>query len=201
MGFEKAIIIDGRDHLLGRLASAIAKTILSGQRVVVVRCELLNISGGFYRNKLKYLDFLRKRCNVNPKRGPFHFRAPSRILWRTVRGMVPHKTKRGEEALNRLKAFEGIPAPYDKMKRMVVPAALRVVRLKPRRKFTVLGKLSGEVGWKYGEIISTLEEKRKAKAKAFYEHKRKIQKCRREAEAEKADQLKSVNATLAALGH
>ena len=89
--------------------------------------------------------------------------------------MVPHKTKRGEEALNRLKAFEGIPAPYDKMKRMVVPAALRVVRLKPRRKFTVLGKLSGEVGWKYGEIISTLEEKRKAKAKAFYEHKRKIQ--------------------------
>lgn len=39
---------------------------------------------------MKYLDFLRKRCNVNPKRGPFHFRAPSRILWRTVRGIIPH---------------------------------------------------------------------------------------------------------------
>merc|ERR1712183_55343 len=24
-----------------------------------------------------YLDFLRKRCNVLPKRGPFHFRAPA----------------------------------------------------------------------------------------------------------------------------
>jgi large subunit ribosomal protein L13Ae len=48
--------------------------------------------------------------------------------------MIPHKTKRGAEALNRLKVFEGIPAPYDKKKRMVVPCALRVLRLKPGRK-------------------------------------------------------------------
>ena len=43
------------------------------------------MSGNFYRNKLKYLDFLKKRCNVKPSRGPFHFRAPSKIFWRTVR--------------------------------------------------------------------------------------------------------------------
>ena len=83
---------------------------------------------------VKYLKFLKLRCNVKPSRGPFHFRAPSRIFWRTVRGMIPHKTKRGSEALNRLKVFEGIPAPYDKKKRMVVPCALRVLRLKPGRK-------------------------------------------------------------------
>ena len=52
---------------------------------------------------VKYLKYLKLRCNVNPKRGPFHFRAPSRIFFHTVRGMVPHKTKRGMEALNRLK--------------------------------------------------------------------------------------------------
>jgi large subunit ribosomal protein L13Ae len=39
--FEKEIVIDGRGHLVGRLASKVAKEILSGQRVVVVRCELL----------------------------------------------------------------------------------------------------------------------------------------------------------------
>ncbi len=39
--------------------------------------------------------------------------------------MIPHKTKRGAAALERLKAFEGIPAPYDKMKRMVIPDALK----------------------------------------------------------------------------
>lgn len=36
------------------------------------------------RNQTKYAQFLRKRTNTNPKRGPFHFRAPSRIFWRTV---------------------------------------------------------------------------------------------------------------------
>ena len=39
--------------------------------------------------------------------------------------MIPHKTKRGEEALGRLKVYEGIPPPYDKKKRMVVPDALK----------------------------------------------------------------------------
>jgi large subunit ribosomal protein L13Ae len=37
--FEKEIIIDGKGHLAGRLASVIAKELVSGQRVTVVRCE------------------------------------------------------------------------------------------------------------------------------------------------------------------
>ncbi len=82
---------------------------------------------------VKYLEFLRKRCNIQPARGAFHFRAPSKIFSRVVRGMIPHKTTRGKEALERLKTYEGIPAPYDKMKRLVVPSALRVLKLKPRR--------------------------------------------------------------------
>ena len=48
--------------------------------------------------------------------------------------MVPHKTERGKAAMKRLQCFEGIPPPYDKQKRMVVPAALKVLRLKPGRK-------------------------------------------------------------------
>lgn len=55
---------------------------------VVVRCEEITISGGLVRQKRKYERFLRKRHNTNPRKGPFHFRAPSRILWRTVRGCV-----------------------------------------------------------------------------------------------------------------
>jgi large subunit ribosomal protein L13Ae len=49
--------------------------------------------------------------------------------------MVPHKTARGAAALERLKLFEGVPPPYDRKKRMVVPEALRVLRLKPGRKY------------------------------------------------------------------
>ena len=42
--------------------------------------------------------------------------------------MIPHKTKRGAAALERLKAFEGVPAPYDKVKRVVIPDALKYVQ-------------------------------------------------------------------------
>ena len=95
------------------------------------------MSGNFYRNKLKYLKFLRLRCNVKPLRGPFHFRAPGKIFWRTVRGMIPHKSERGKDAMKRLQTFEGVPPPYDKKKRMVIPSALKVLRLKPGRKVSI----------------------------------------------------------------
>merc|ERR1712062_806876 len=190
MGFQtKPIVIDARGHLLGRLASIVAKTILQGQRVVVVRCEGMNISGNFYRNRLKYLEFLRKRMNTNPKRGPFHFRAPSKIFWRTVRGMLPHKLTRGKEALDRLKAFEGIPPPYDKEKRLVVPSALKILRLKQRRKYCSLGRLSHEVGWKYQNVVATLEAKRKVKSKAFYEKKRAENQLREQAKKDVAAKI------------
>jgi large subunit ribosomal protein L13Ae len=172
MGFQrKPLIIDARGHLLGRLAAIVAKTLLQGQKVVVLRCEGINISGNFYRNKLKYLDFLKKRHNTNPSRGPYHFRAPSKIFWRTVRGMLPHKLYRGKDALERLKVFEGIPPPYDKQKRLVVPSALRVLRLKPRRKFCQLARIAHEVGWKYQDVVATLEKRRKLKSTEFYKSK------------------------------
>lgn len=45
----KAVIIDGRGHLVGRLASVVAKNLLEGGKIVVVRCEELALSGHFYR--------------------------------------------------------------------------------------------------------------------------------------------------------
>eukprot|EP00054_Salpingoeca_dolichothecata_P036948 m.9320 g.9320 ORF g.9320 m.9320 type:complete len:202 (+) comp7170_c0_seq1:50-655(+) len=201
MVFDKTIIVDARGHLLGRLASILAKELLSGQRVAVVRCEEINMSGSFYRNKLKYHAFLRKRCNVKPSRGPFHFRCPSKILWRTVRGMIPHKTPRGEEALKRLKTFEGVPPQFMKQKKMVIPSAMRVVRLAPNRKYCTLGRLSHEVGWKYQDIIGTLEAKRKAAGKTFYEEKKNKAKLQAQAVKNTAKQTEAIDAKLQELGY
>ncbi|KAH7437141.1 hypothetical protein KP509_05G058300 [Ceratopteris richardii] len=145
---------------------------------------------------MKYLRFLRKRMNTKPSKGPIHFRAPSRILWRTIRGMIPHKTKRGAAALERLKAFEGVPSPYDKMKRMVIPDALKVLRLQPGHKFCLLGRLSSEVGWHQYDTIKELEEKRKAKAKVFYERKKQLAQLRLKAEKRVENQLGDVKAVL-----
>jgi ribosomal protein L13 len=43
--------VDGKGHLMGRLASTVAKQLLKGKSVVVVRCEEINMSGSFFRAK------------------------------------------------------------------------------------------------------------------------------------------------------
>lgn len=192
------IVIDGKGHLLGRLASIIAKQALNGQKVVVVRCELINVSGSFFRMKLRYHNFLHKRHLVNPKKsGPFHFRAPSKILFRAIRGMLPHKTARGAAAIQRIKLFEGVPPPYDKKKKMVVPNALRVLRLKPGRKYCTIKRLSHEVGWGYKDVVDRLEEKRITKGQAFHERKVANAKLRATAIAGASE----INGKLAELGY
>ncbi|GAA5835349.1 hypothetical protein JCM3775_004168 [Rhodotorula graminis] len=195
------VVIDGKGHLLGRLASIVAKQLLNGQKVVVVRCELINASGSFFRAKLRYHEFLNKRHLVNPKKsGPFHHRAPSRIFHRTVRGMVPHKTSRGAAAMERLKVYEGVPPPFDRKQKVVVPSALRVLRLKPGRKFCTIKRLSHEVGWSYRDVVDRLEEKRKVKAAAFYERKVAAQKANTAA-LKAAANAAPIQEKLAALGY
>ncbi|KAK7820981.1 60s ribosomal protein l13a-3 [Quercus suber] len=75
--------------------------------------------------------------------------------------MIPHKTKRGAAALARFKAYEGIPPPYDKIKRMVIPDALK----------------------------SELERKRKERAQVAYERKKQLTKLRVKAEKTAEEKL------------
>ncbi|KAI6191640.1 50S ribosomal protein L13, protein [Aphelenchoides bicaudatus] len=197
----KPIVIDGKGHLLGRLATVLAKQLLLGQKIVVVRCEEINISGNFHRQKLKFLSFLNKRCNVKPSRGPFHKRAPCKILYRTVRGMIPHKTARGMQALKNLKSFDGIPQPYDVKQRHVLPSALRHVALKTRRKYCTVGRLSHEVGWQYQGVVAKLEEKRKVRSAAFYEKKKSDLKLKTKATQNVAKSVEKFDKVLKQYGH
>merc|ERR1712029_689933 len=111
-GFSpKPVVIDGRGHLMGRLASIVAKFILNGNKVVVVRTEGINMSGNFYRNKLKYLKFLRFDVTSS-----LCVDLSTSVLPERSSGVqfvvVPHKTERGKAAMKRLQTFEGIPPPY-----------------------------------------------------------------------------------------
>lgn len=54
-----------------------------------MRTEEITISGGIVRQQAKFDRYLAKRTVTNPARGPYHFRSPSKILWRTIRGCVP----------------------------------------------------------------------------------------------------------------
>ena len=172
--FEKTVVIDGKGHLLGMRPSLC--TVLTARSSCLDRRQTDPQRPAHRRGPLRgpqhLWRVLQKQTQV-PRlppqtlslqshsgicllcclrsiadlQGPFHFRAPSRIFYKAARGMIPRKTKRGEAALERLKVFEGIPPPYDKQKRMVVPQALRVLRLKPGRKYCTVGRISSEVSF------------------------------------------------------
>jgi len=175
---RKLVVVDAKGHLLGRMASYIARQLQNGQRVVVVRCEKTLISGIHFRQKLKYMDFLKKRTSTNPKKGPIHQKSPSRIVWRVIRGMVPHKTPKGAAAMGRLKCFDGVPLSMNAKKKLVIPDALKSVRLRPRSKYCNIGDVAKECGWTKNDLINTLETKRVTKNKEWYLRKVKTIKNR-----------------------
>merc|ERR1712196_630986 len=140
--------------------------------------------------------------NTNPTKGPIHYRAPGRILWRAIRGMIPHKTARGAAAMERLKSFEGVPPPFDKLKRVVVPEALKVIRLKPGRNNCRLGDLATQVGWRHDALVQKLETKRKASSSAFYRKKKAVAKLTKKAEetVKATPAIKALNPLLSQYG-
>lgn len=200
--FKKETIIDGKGHMMGRLASHVAKQILSGHKIVVVRCERIALSGSTQRNKLKFREYLGWAILTNTRHSHKHFRSPARIFFKTIRGMLPRKTARAEAAMARLKVFEGIPHPYDTKKRMVVTDALKQIRLREFRPFCLLRDLCTRVGWKHNDVVERLETKRIERAKKYHESKVKAVKLREQkAKLNASASIKEINAKLAKYGY
>merc|ERR1711998_747927 len=90
------------------------------------------------------------------------------------------------------------PPPYDKTKKKVIPCCFRITRLRPGRQFCRLGRLATEVGWKYGELVKKLEEKRQIRGTAFHTKKKATLKLK----AKAADAVDAkTKAALASFGH
>jgi len=79
--FEKEVVIDAKGHLLGRLAAVVAKELLNGQRIVVVRAEEILKSGVLYKNRMAFVKWMTLKSNTNPKHGgPYYCKSPSRTF-------------------------------------------------------------------------------------------------------------------------
>lgn len=199
---RKPILVDGKGHLVGRLAAVVAKQLLSGEKITVVRCEQMNISGSFFRNKLFVLAYLRKKFVTNPKRGgPHHNRAPSKMFFKAVRGMIPHKTVRGAKALSRLRVYDGVPPELVPKKKMVVPHALKALRLRSRSKFCVLGELAAQTGWKKQDLLKELERKRRYRAVGWYKKKKASQKIDHQARSDASVKNSEASNILSSYGY
>lgn len=190
-------IVDLKDHVLGRAAAIVAKQLLLGKKITVVRTDELNLSGKEIRNKIKYANFLRKRHLSNPKKGPFHHRSPSDVFCRAVRGMLPFRTKRGHAALRRLVAYEGIPVNVaSKGTRFVIPKAQTATRIRSERAVTVLGDMLTKMGWKYQPVVQQLEAARKEKAARFQKRTEKLRATWKKARSEAVKKMNKDNVAI-----
>ena len=141
------LLIDGKDLVLGRLASFVAKRLLEGERVTIVNAEHVIISGGREATFDTYDAWLKIRNLANPRRGPFHFRRPDDLVARTVRGMLPFDRPRGKAAYKRLRVHVGVPAEIAGQELRTLPEA-SLQRLGTRR-FITIGKLSKHLGARF----------------------------------------------------
>ena len=141
---SRPIVIDGTNHIAGRLSSSVAKLLLQGNRVVVVNAEKIMISGRKKNIVYEYDQFLKISSILHPKHGPFHPRRPDTIISRMIRGMLPRDKPSGKEALKRLRVYIGVPKDVKSLgKTQIEKAKIR----KSNALYTSVGELGKNVGW------------------------------------------------------
>jgi len=138
------IVIDGKDLIVGRVATFVAKQALLGETVKIVNCELMYITGS---REFLIEDTHRKRVQGTWSKGPFFFRRPDRFVRRVVRGMIPHKTPRGAAAYRRVMYYVGLPEAFKNEKMMIIDKAN--VKHIPNLKYVTVAELCRQMGSKF----------------------------------------------------
>jgi len=140
------IVVDASGQIAGRLASFVAKQLLMGRKVIVINAEKALIRGDPHFIIEDYKERMQIRTLASLEKSPKIPRKPDGMLRRMIRGMIPRRFPRGEEALSRLRVFVGCPKKYVDIK----PITLNFRPRGPHyRKYLTLGELAKIVGgWK-----------------------------------------------------
>jgi len=141
---EGTIYVDATNQIAGRLASKVAKLVLSGRRVVVLNAEKALISGSRISVINQWKERLELSSRVNPIYGPIHPRRPDNILRRMVRGMVPRRKPKGPTAMKRLRVYIGTPPSVKAQKLTQFPDAAAT---RPVPVYISMAELSKNLGW------------------------------------------------------
>jgi len=139
---QPSTVIDASGLILGRMASIVAKRLLSGEPITIVNSEKAALSG----KRLSRVKEARAFLDIgHPGKGPFHPRRPDQIVHKTVKGMLPRRKPKGKLALKRLRVFLGVPAQLKNASLQTIPEA-RVSKLKCP--YVTVGELAKEIGYK-----------------------------------------------------
>ena len=125
------IVIDGKNAILGRLASYVAKESLKGEEVSIVNCGEIIITGN---KKFMEQDMQKRREMIGSgQKGPHISRTSEKIVKRAIRGMLPdHREGRGKEAFKRIKCYVNVPAEFKDSKKLTFddPDKLKYIKVK-----------------------------------------------------------------------
>jgi large subunit ribosomal protein L13 len=141
MSFNNTVIIDAKGLILGRMSSVVAKRLLKGEKVIVLNAEKVAISGKRQQIVQDAKSFLEVG---HPRKGPFHYRRPDRIVRKTIRGMLPRKKPKGLQAFKRLRVYLGSPKEFDNKEFQTIFEASADKLKSP---YITVGELAKEIGW------------------------------------------------------
>jgi large subunit ribosomal protein L13 len=102
-------IVDGTNLVFGRASSQIAKKLLLGEEVHLVNSERMVLVGNPKQISERYKTKRRLKHKGNPEKSPKWSKVPHLLIKRMIRGMLPHKSARGRDALKRLRVYTGNP--------------------------------------------------------------------------------------------
>ncbi|MGB9622913.1 MAG: 50S ribosomal protein L13 [Candidatus Bathyarchaeia archaeon] len=137
-------VIDGSGLILGRMASIVAKRLLQGETIDIVNSEAIVVSG----RRDKIIEDAKEFLNVKgPRWGPIHYRKPSMMVKKTIRGMLPYKSSHGREAYKRLKVHLGVPPEFINVSKETIDEA-KAERLGGG--YVTIKKIAESIGWRRG---------------------------------------------------
>ena len=144
VSIDTPIVVDATDHVAGRLSSQVAKLLIKGNRVSVVNCDKIMISGTRSNIINEYREFLEINSINHWKHGPKHPRRPDTIMKKMIRGMLPKEKPSGKEAHKRLRTYIGSPKEVKSLKKIKFEKAM--IR-KSSSNYTTMADLGRTVGW------------------------------------------------------
>ncbi|HSB47300.1 MAG TPA: 50S ribosomal protein L13 [Candidatus Bilamarchaeum sp.] len=103
------MIVDGNNMIFGRLASQVAKKLMTGEEVHLINAEKIVIVGNPKQISQRYLTKRGIKHKGTPERSPVWSRIPHMLVKRMIRGMLPRETSRGRVALKKLRVYTGNP--------------------------------------------------------------------------------------------
>jgi ribosomal protein uL13 len=140
-------VIDATGHVVGRLASVVAKRLLNGEDIIVVNAEKAIVTG---RRSVVFNEYYARhhRGSTTSRMrgiGPKYPRRPDMMLRRTISRMMPHQQPRGRDALKHLRVYIEVPEECKSQPFETVAAAKRA----PQGPVLSLGEISRLLGSKF----------------------------------------------------